>query len=150
MFRTFDIMLIVIMTVAATITYSIKHKAETVLEDVHKLDAEIKLEKDTIDLLKADWALATQPSRLTRLADTFKGDLKLQLTDSTQIIQPKELPMMKADVGLADAEAAGLAPDARKTDEVVRPTPARNDTAKASIPTPMSKPDSIKTGSVKP
>ncbi len=145
MFRTFDILLIVIMTVAATITYSIKHKAETVLEDVHKLDAEIKLEKDTIDLLKADWALATQPNRLARLADTFKGDLKLQPTDSTQIIQPKELPMLKAEVGLADAEAAGLAPDARRTDEVVRPAPARDDTAKAAA----TKTDTIKTGSVK-
>lgn len=149
MFRTFDIFLIVIMTVAATITYSIKHKAEGVLEDVHKLDAEIKLERDTIDLLKADWALATQPNRLARLADTFKGDLKLQPTDSTQIIQPKEMPLLKAEVGLADAEAAGLAPDARRTDQVVRPAPARTDTAKASIPTPMSKPDTIKTGSVK-
>lgn len=149
MFRTFDIFLIVIMTVAATITYSIKHKAEGVLEDVHKLDAEIKLERDTIDLLKADWALATQPNRLARLADTFKGDLKLQPTDSTQIIQPKEMPLLKAEVGLADAEAAGLAPDARRTDQVVRPAPARTDTAKTSIPTPMSKPDTIKTGSVK-
>ncbi len=145
MFRTFDIILIVIMTVAATVTYTIKHKAEMVLEDVRRLDGEIKLEKDTIDLLKADWALATQPNRLARLADTFKGDLKLQPTDSNQIIQPKELPMLKADVGLADAEAAGLAPDARRTDDVVRPAPARNDTAKASA----TKTDTIKTGSVK-
>jgi hypothetical protein len=118
MFRTFDIILIVIMTVAATITYSIKHEAETVLDSVHKLDAEIKLERDTIDLLKADWALATQPNRLARLAETFKSDLKLQPTDSTQIVQPQELPMLKSQVGLQDAEAAGLAPDARKSDPV--------------------------------
>lgn len=145
MFRTFDIILIVIMTVAATITYSIKHKAELVLDDVRQLDAEIKLERDTIDLLKADWALATQPNRLARLSETFKQDLKLQPTDSTQIVQPKEMPMLKADVGLADAEAAGLAPDARRTDEV-RSAPARKDTAKAAAP----KTDTIKTGSVKP
>ncbi|SOC85125.1 hypothetical protein SAMN05421890_3619 [Ensifer adhaerens] len=144
MFRTFDILLIVIMTVAATITYSIKHKAETVLDDVHKLDAEIKLERDTIDLLKADWALATQPNRLARLADTFKADLKLQPTDSTQIVQPNELPMLKSNVGLADAIEAGLGPDARKTDEV-RPATARDDTARAA----STKTDSIKTGSVK-
>lgn len=129
MFRTFDIMLIVIMTVAATITYSIKHKAEMVLDDVHKLDAQIKLERDTIDLLKADWALATQPSRLARLVQTFDSDLKLQPTASTQIVQPQELPMLKSQVGLDDAEAAGLAPDAR-----------HSNTAKT---------DNVKTGSVK-
>lgn len=129
MFRTFDILLIVIMTVAATITYSIKHNAETVLDQVHKLDKEIKLEQDTIDLLKADWALATQPNRLARLADAFKADLQLQPTDSTQIVQPNELPMLKAQDGLADAEAAGLAPDARHSGNVAT--------------------DKVKTGSVK-
>ncbi len=148
MFRTFDIFLIVIMTVAATITYSIKHKAEGVLEDVHKLDAEIKLEKDTIDLLKADWALATQPNRLARLADTFKGDLKLQLTDSTQIIQPKELPMMKADVGLAGGPLASRRMPARRTRWSGPRLPERI-RRKRPFPRPFQSQISIKTGSVK-
>ena len=78
MFRTFDVLLIVIMIAAATVTYSIKHKSELVLDDVHKLDAEIKLEQETIDLLKADWALAVQPNRLEQLANAFQPVLQLQ------------------------------------------------------------------------
>lgn len=103
MFRTFDIILIVIMTAAATVTYSIKHNAEGVLDKVNKLDSEIKLEQDTIDLLKADWALATQPNRLANLVTTFQSALQLQPTDSTQIVQPNELPMMKSDLDALEA-----------------------------------------------
>ncbi|WP_421579560.1 cell division protein FtsL [Shinella sp. M31] len=98
MFRTLDVVLIAVMTAAATVTYSLKHQAENKQEEVRKLDAEIKLEEDTIDLLKADWALLTQPNRLNRLVTTFAGDLKLVPTESTQLAQPNELPMPMAEL----------------------------------------------------
>ncbi|MBD8554827.1 hypothetical protein IFT84_09855 [Rhizobium sp. CFBP 8762] len=98
MLRSFDIVLIVVMTAAATVTYTIKHRAELKLEDVRRLDAAIKLEEDTIDLLKADWALLTQPSRLERLAKVYNGELQLVPTDSTQLVRPNELPMRKDEV----------------------------------------------------
>ncbi len=45
MLRSFDIVLIVVMTTAATVTYTIKHRAENKLEEVRKLDAEIRSRK---------------------------------------------------------------------------------------------------------
>ncbi len=105
MFRTFDIILFVIMTAAATVTYSIKHRADLKLEEVHRLDAEIKLEQDTIDLLKADWALLKQPGRLERLVKVYSDDLQLVPTASTQIVKPQELPMLKADLPPLPQEA---------------------------------------------
>ncbi|MCR6499954.1 hypothetical protein MUO32_12975 [Shinella sp. CPCC 101442] len=98
MFRTLDVVMIAVMTAAATVTYSLKHQAENKLEEVRKLDAEIKLEEDTIDLLKADWALLSQPNRLNRLVKTFEADLKLVPTESTQLAQPNELPMPMAEL----------------------------------------------------
>ncbi len=98
MLRTFDIILVVVMTGAATVTYSIKHRAELKLEEVRKIEADIRLEKDTIDLLKADWALLSQPNRLQKLIDTYNADLALVPTASTQLARPNELPMLKADV----------------------------------------------------
>jgi hypothetical protein len=105
MFRTFDIVLFVIMTAAATVTYSIKHRADLKLEEVHRLDAEIKLEQETIDLLKADWALLKQPSRLERLVKVYSNDLQLVPTASTQMVKPQELPMLKADLPPLPQEA---------------------------------------------
>lgn len=117
MFRTLDVVMIVVMTAAATVTYSIKHQAENKLEEVRKLDSEIKLEEDTIDLLKADWALLTQPNRLNRLVKTFEADLKLVPTESTQLAQPRELPMPMAELPALEPEK-----DAAKTDEKVAKT----------------------------
>ena len=61
MFRTTDIVLIAVMVAAAGFTYKIKQQAEDQLAAVHKLEAQIRFEEDTIALLKADWSLLTQP-----------------------------------------------------------------------------------------
>ncbi|HEX8046183.1 cell division protein FtsL [Rhizobium sp.] len=98
MLRTFDIVLIGVMTAMASVTYTIKHRAELKLEEVHRLESEIKLEKDTIELLKADWALVVQPNRLERLVNTYNSELKLQPTLSTAIVQPSELPMFRSQL----------------------------------------------------
>ncbi|TCU13604.1 cell division protein FtsL [Rhizobium sullae] len=113
MLRTFDVVLIGIMTAAATVTYTIKHRAELKLEEVNRLEAEIKLEKDTIDLLKADWALQSQPNRLERLVNTYNDELKLQPTDSTALVQVRELPMLKSQVPVPEITEAknGKKPD---------------------------------------
>ncbi|WP_086994678.1 cell division protein FtsL [Rhizobium sullae] len=106
MLRTFDVVLIGIMTAAATVTYTIKHRAELKLEEVNRLEAEIKLEKDTIDLLKADWALQSQPNRLERLVNSYNDELKLQPTDSTALVQVRELPMLKSQVPVPEITEA--------------------------------------------
>ena len=110
MLRTLDIVLIVVMTAAATVTYTIKHQAENKLEEVRKLEAGIKLEEDTIDLLRADWALLTQPNRLEKLVGIYQQDLQLAPTASTQIARPEELPMLRADLPPPDdvLEAMGM------------------------------------------
>ena len=98
MLKTFDIVLIGVMTAMASVTYTIKHRAELKLEEVHRLESEIKLEKDTIELLKADWALVSQPNRLERLVNNYSNELQLQPTLSTAIVQPNELPMLRSQV----------------------------------------------------
>ena len=98
MLRTFDFVLMGVMVAAAVVTYSIKHQADLKLDSVRKLEAEIRLEKDTIDLLRADWALLTQPNRLHRLVNAYQGDLALAPTQPTQLSQPKELPMLRSQL----------------------------------------------------
>ncbi len=106
MLRTFDLVLIGVMTAAAAVTYTIKHRAELKLEEVHRLEAEIKLEKDTIDLLKADWALLSQPNRLERLVNNYNGELQLAPTPSTSLVHARELPMLKSQVPVPDITEA--------------------------------------------
>lgn len=97
MLRTIDIILIAVMLVAATVTYKIKHDAEKQVVAIKKIQRQITFEKDTINLLKADWSLMTQPNRLQRLTDIYKSQLKLEPVDVTQIALFDELPLKQAD-----------------------------------------------------
>ncbi|CAN7252772.1 cell division protein FtsL [Rhizobium sp. LjRoot254] len=142
MLRTLDIILIVIMTAVAAVTYTIKHQAELKLEEVRKLEAEIKLERDTIDLLRADWALLTQPSRLQKLITSYQGELQLVPTESTQLTQASELPMLKADLPVFD-------PADKDKDGKVSEKEAKA-YAKKIVADTDDVADKIKTGSVKP
>ncbi len=92
MFRTTDMVLIAVMVCAAGFTYTTKHAAEAELSKVRKLESAIRFEEETIDVLKADWSLLTQPSRLQRLAEAYRDELKLAPVEAHQIAEIDELP----------------------------------------------------------
>jgi hypothetical protein len=110
MLRTLDLVLVGAMIAAATVTYQIKHAAEEKLTEVQELQAEIKLQEETIDLLEADWSLLNQPSRLQRLSRAFEAELGLKPIKPEQMAQPDELPGRASDFepqvadGASDAE----------------------------------------------
>lgn len=117
MLRSFDIVLIGVMTATAVVTYSIKHTAELKLEHVRKIEQEIRLERDTIELLKADWALLTQPNRLEQLIGVYGSDLKLVPTAPTQLARSNELPMLRSQLPLP-ADVADIMDAPKKTDKI--------------------------------
>ena len=168
MLKAFDIVLVGLMVVAATITYSIKHKADEKQKEVERLEAEIKLERDTIELLRADWALLTQPNRLHKLVNAYTDQLKLEPTAPTQLARPAELPMLKSQLpqpavanveDLIRADGAGSPKPLAATPKAAAPakTVAAHKTAASAVrpasgpvAIPAQRPDTIKTGSVRP
>ena len=105
MLRTIDIIMILVMVSAAAVTYRIKADSEEELRQVRKIERQIAEEEDSIDLLKADWSLLTQPSRIQRLVDAHKDALGLQATDSHQVTDLSSVP----EKGLADDEGDPIA-----------------------------------------
>jgi len=97
-FRTSDIVLIAVMVSAAALTYKTKREAEEQLAAVQKIHAQIRYEEDTIDLLKADWSLLTQPSRLQKLAELYKTQLELEPVSARQIVGFGDLPAKALDI----------------------------------------------------
>jgi len=109
-FRTSDIVLIAVMVSAAAFTYRTKHEAEERLGVVRKIEADISFEEDTIDLLKADWSLLTQPSRLQRLSEIYSADLGLQPVEARQIVGLDELPQRPVEIpDLSSRPLGGMA-----------------------------------------
>jgi hypothetical protein len=153
MLRSFDLVLIGVMTATAVVTYTIKHRADEKLAEVRRLESEIKLEKDTIDLLKADWALLTQPNRLHRLINTYNAELGLVPTEPTQLAMPKELPMMRAALPQPETTIEDII--AGKNSEVaaaLKGVAAAKAKPASKIPVPLARRPSVEaisTGSVK-
>jgi hypothetical protein len=91
-FRTSDIVLNAITVSAAAFTYKTKHEAEKWLTENQRLEQQIRFEEDSIDVLKADWSLLTQPARLQKLTELYQGELGLQPVGPHQIADIDDLP----------------------------------------------------------
>lgn len=121
MFRTSDMVLIAVMVSAAAFTYKVKQQAEEQLVAVRKLEQQIRLEEDSMTLLKADWSLLTQPARLQRLSELYQADLKLAPVDPHQFAQVGEIPVRQLDIrdiiGLS-GDLAGVGADETTTGAV--------------------------------
>jgi hypothetical protein len=111
--RILNIVLFIAMIVGAAVTYDMKHKAELAADHNARLAAEIAKEKDSIALLRAEWSLLTQPSRLQTLVDKYADHFKLQPFSPSQIATIDDIPV-RAPVTPVSAPAkpdpiAGLA-----------------------------------------
>jgi len=113
MFRTSDMVLIAVMVCAAGFTYITKHNAEAELSKVRRLEAAIRFEEETIDVLKADWSLLTQPARLQKLAEAYGDELHLVPVEAHQIAKIEELPArpLRIEYIVGEGRVAGEAVD---------------------------------------
>jgi hypothetical protein len=120
-FRTSDIVLIAAMVAAAAFTYKTKHEAEDRQAELRKIEQQIRFEEDTIDILKADWSLLTQPSRLQRLVGIYQTELGLLPLEARQIVGLDELPAKPLTIeDLSSQHLGGMADSgAAETDSIV-------------------------------
>ena len=107
MFRTSDIVLFAVMVAAAAFTYKTKHEAEDRLAEVAHIQSEIRVEEETIDILKADWSLLTQPSRLQKLSEIYQAELNLAPVEAGQIVGLEELPVKALTIEDLSSERLG-------------------------------------------
>ncbi|WP_182087166.1 hypothetical protein [Aureimonas sp. ME7] len=104
MLKTFDVLLVAVVLMAAAWTFGHKYQAEALEHEVMLLDRKIAQERETIQLLEADWSLLNQPFRLEALARNFDAVLQLRPVDPQQIVEPNQLPAVP--VAPAPEEAA--------------------------------------------
>ena len=91
-FRTFDMILVAIMICAAGITYKVKYDAQKRIGEVHRIERQIVAEKNTINLLHAEWAMMIEPERIQALVKRYQDQLGLQVTDARQIVKLRDIP----------------------------------------------------------
>lgn len=120
MFRTTDMVLIAVMVGAAAVTYKFKHDAQDRLAEIRKVQAQIRYEEDTIELLKADWSLLTQPARLQKLTEIYGSELSLQPLEARQMVGLADIPLKPPKPAPDSMLADGNNVDKIKTGDVAR------------------------------
>ena len=98
MFRTRDMLMVAIMVAAVSYTYTAKHRTDTTLEEIARVESEIQKRKDAIAVLETDWSLMTQPNRLQALINSFSGQLPLEPARPEQFGKVDQLPARPLEV----------------------------------------------------
>jgi cell division protein FtsL len=89
MLRIINALVVCALIVAAAYVYKIKFESTRQAEQVAKLRSEIRKDRDTIAILRAEWARLDRPDRIEDLA---KRHLKLQPVQVTQFDHLDNLP----------------------------------------------------------
>ena len=118
--RIFNFVLLTVMIVGVGITYDMKHKAELAADRNAQLQADIVKDKDALALLRAEWSLLTQPSRLQAVVDKYVDHFQLQPFAPAQIANIGEISVRPAPGAATDVQgdtvARLIAADPRKVE----------------------------------
>jgi hypothetical protein len=93
----------VIIALGAFGLYLVKYSVQEVQRDVAALEARLAQEKETIQLLRTEWAYLNRPERLRELAN---GRVDAQPLTSAHIIDITHIPTR--ELSLADKESGGV------------------------------------------
>ncbi|EJF75697.1 hypothetical protein HWV54_01460 [Bartonella alsatica] len=92
-FRTFDMILVMIMICMAGLTYKVKYDVQKRMSEIRRLEHEIAAVKNTVSLLHAEWAVMIEPSRMQRLAKRYQKELGLEIIQPHQVVEFKDIPV---------------------------------------------------------
>ncbi len=95
MIRFLNVVAICALVGSAVYAYSIKYDTMLQAEQVNKLKNQIRAERDSIGILKAEWAHLSRPERIQVLADKH---LDLQTLPINHIVKAESLPERAAKV----------------------------------------------------
>ncbi len=108
MLRIVNVLLVAVMIAGAIATYNLKHQTEKAATRVSRLNAGIAKERETMALLKAEWSMLSQPSRLQELVARYQDHFKLAPFSANQVATLDEIPMRPAS-GTPGASEATVA-----------------------------------------
>lgn len=105
MIRVLQVVSVAAAAAAAIFVFQIKYRAEAVAERAAELQRKVDQEAEAVSLLRAEWSLLNQPTRVQELVARHQEALRLQPLDPRQIVRFEQLPPRPAGPA-PDDEAA--------------------------------------------
>lgn len=134
MLRSIDFLMVGALIAGAAWTFKVKHDAQGEAAHLARLETRIRLEKEAIDILKADWSLLTSPDRLERLVARYKDQLGLEPLNPRQIVTLDDIPLRQEALPPIDGETVDApGPDRKTMTGSVRPAAANAVTANPAV-----------------
>ncbi len=112
MVRTLDVVMVAALVATAGWTFKVKHDAENSVARVEALETQIRIEREAMEILRADWGLLTSPDRLEKLVARHSQELGLEPLQPRQIVTIDKVPEKVPDIlPPIDGQSAGVASD---------------------------------------
>ncbi len=126
MIRLINLLAITVLIGTAFWNYSVKYDTILLAEKVHKRETELKREKDSVQILAAEWELLNRPTRLQALV---RPEGSMVQISARQIVRPTDIPHTpQGHADPLDALLTGALPalalSGRKPQETAQPLPA--------------------------
>ena len=111
MMRVVNTAAIMVTLALAFALYHVKYETQAEQKKIHNLTADLAVEQDAIQVLRAEWSLLNQPERLEQLV---RRHTQLQPLAPAQIVtmadlpsRPKALPGLESDPSLGGYAGVG-------------------------------------------
>lgn len=101
---------LVVLAGAAATLFEIKHEVQALEEDLLRTERRIRNERETIEVLRAEWSFLNQPARIERLAREHLGLVPLS---PDQIVSVDRLPPRPEDFARVPVALDDLLPPAK-------------------------------------
>jgi hypothetical protein len=148
MLRILNVLAIVVLVGSAVYAYSIKYATLYQAERMVKLKHELQNEKDSLAVLRAEWAHVANPVRIETLADQHLGGQVMQLSQIATLATLPDKAARGDEIG-AKMQDLGLSePTATSSKEVSKPVAVTQKTA--TTPKPALKTSKIAPAARKP
>ena len=99
MIRRATLLWVVLLGVASAGLYQVKYTVQELEDELAQRARALRVERQAIHVLRAEWAYLNRPERLAELADRH---LRMRAVSVTQIVDLDSLPMRAARVGMDD------------------------------------------------
>ncbi len=159
MLRILNVLAIVVLVGSAIYAYSIKYATLYQAERMVKLKHELQNEKDSLAVLRAEWAHVANPVRIETLADQHLGSQVMQLSQIATLAtlpdkaaRGDEIGAKMHDLGLSDPTAtpSNSAKTTTPTASMDSPKPVAVAHKDATAPKPALKTLKIAPAAAKP
>lgn len=94
MTRISTLVWMLVIVVAAFLLYQVKYEVQRVRTDIAKISRELQQERESLDVVTAEWAYLNRPERLQKLAEkhlSFQSLTVQQVADTAALPFPRQL-----------------------------------------------------------